>query len=155
VLAEQALPTVSPGNAASETEQRLAALAVATAGDAVALAPGRGKKTPGLRGGSIAANPEKKGKGKGKGKSKKKARHGPLTLKLANVRYAEDVAVSGTVVIPKNPHGTVVARVTATADSGERVKLTASWSPLVPDAMATVQGTAGKSTPLRVTLPAP
>jgi len=58
-------------------------------------------------------------------------------------------------VIPKDPHGTIVAKVTATADSGERVKLTASWAPLTPNAVATVQGTAGKSTPLRVTLPAP
>jgi hypothetical protein len=58
-------------------------------------------------------------------------------------------------VIPKDPHGTIVARVTAIADSGGRVKLTATWDPLVPDAVATVQGVAGKSTPLRVTMPAP
>ena len=43
-------PAAATGNAAGETEQRLAALAVATAGDAVAFAPARGKKTPGLRG---------------------------------------------------------------------------------------------------------
>lgn len=146
VLADQAPPAATAGNAASETEQRLAALAVATAGDALAFAPVRGKRTPGLRGGSIAGNPKQKGK-----RSKK----GPLILTLTRVRYAEDVSVSGTVVIPKDPHGAVVAKLTGVADSGERVKLTATWSPLEPGAVATVQGTAGKRTPLRVTLPAP
>jgi pimeloyl-ACP methyl ester carboxylesterase len=143
VLAQQVLPAATAGNAASETEQRLAALAVATAGDAVTFAPRRGKKAPGLRGGSIA------------GVTKKRGKKGPLTLKLAKVRYAEDAVVSGTVVIPKDPHGVIVAKLTAVADSGERVKLTATWSPLVPGAAATVQGTAGKGTPLRVTMPAP
>jgi hypothetical protein len=137
------LPVATAGNAASETEQRLAALAVATAGDAVTFAPRRGKKSPGLRGGSIA------------GVTKKRGKKGPLTLKLAKVRYAEDAVVSGTVVIPKDPHGVIVAKLTAVADSGERVKLTATWSPLVPGAAATVQGTAGKGTPLRVTMRAP
>ena len=140
VLADQVLPTATAGNAASAAEQRLAALAVATAGDAVAFAPRRGKKTPGLRGGSVAGNSKKTG---------------PLKLKLSKVRYAEDVFVSGTVVIPKDPHGAIVATLTAVADSGERVKLTATWLPLEPGAMATVQGTAGKATPLRLTLPAP
>lgn len=149
VLSEQALPEATAGNAASVAEQQLAALAVATAGDAVAFAPRRGKRTPGLRGGAIAANPSKKGKRKGKGKK------GPLTLKLTRVRYAEDAIVSGTVVIPRDPHRTIVAKLTAVADSGERVKLTASWLPLEPGAAATVQGTAGKRTPLRVTMPAP
>lgn len=145
-LAEQALPEATAGNAASESEQRLAALAVATAGDAVAFAPRRGKKTPGLRGGSIAGNSKAKGQ---RGKKR------PLTLKLTKVRYAEDAVVSGTVVIPRDQHGVVVAKLTATADSGERVKLTATWSPLEPGAMANVQGTAGKRTPLRITMPAP
>mgnify|MGYP007112123465 FL=1 len=90
VVADQVLPTVTAGNAASEAEQRLAALAVATAGDAVAFAPGQGKRTPGLRGGSIAGNPKKTGKAKKKGKK------GPLKLKLAKVRYAGDASVSYT-----------------------------------------------------------
>ena len=147
VLAEQVLPKVGAGNSANEAELRLAALAVAAAGDAVAFAPRSGKKTPGLRGGTIAGTSKKKGKKKGK--------KGPLKLTLAKVRYAEDASVSGTVVIPKDPHAAIVAKLTAVADSGEQVKLTASWLPLEPGALATVQGTAGKSTPLRVTLPAP
>ena len=155
VLADQVLPVVAAGNAASETEQRLAGLAVATAGDAVAFAPLRGKKTPGLRGGSIAGTPREHGKKGKKSKQRKKGKKGPLTLKLTNVRYAEDVSVNGTVVIPHDPHGAIVARLTAIADSGERVKLTATWLPLEPGAVATVQGTAGKRTPLRITLPAP
>jgi hypothetical protein len=149
VLADQSLPAATAGNAAGEAEQRLAALAVATAGDAVVFAPGRGKKAPGLRGGTIAGNP------KGNGKKGRKGKKRPLTLKLAKVRYAEDVSVSGRVVIPRNPHGVIVAKLTAAADSGEQVKLTAAWSSLEPGAAVTVQGTAGKRTPLRVTMPAP
>lgn len=140
VLTEQPLPVATPGNAASETEQRLAAAAVATAGDALTIAPRKGKRAPGLRGGSLRGGAGKRG---------------PRTLTLKKVRYAADVAVSGRIVIPKQPHGAIVARLTAVADTGERVTLTATWLPLEPAAQATVRGTAGKRTPLRVVLPAP
>lgn len=120
--------TASP---AERTEQYYAAVA-ALPNDA--FAPRRGKKAPGLRGGAVAGTPQAK---------RKRGNKGPLTLTLTKVRYAEDAIVSGTAVIPGDPHGAIVARLTAVADSGERVKLIATWSPLEPGAAAAVQGTAG------------
>ena len=138
-LADQALPEPQAGNEASLEEQRLAALAVNTAGDALTYPAKKGRKLAGLRGGTIASNEAKKG---------------PRVLTLTNVRYAGDVAVSGTVTIPKNPAAPVVAKLKATADDGTVVSLTASWRSLEPGAQATVEGLAG-ATPLRVTMPAP
>lgn len=139
-LAEQTLPTATQGNQATVEEQRLAALAVATAGDAMAYAPSKGKKQAGLRGGTIST-----------AKSKK-----PRVITLNDVRYAHDVAVSGTVKIPKKLTGPIVANLTATADNGSKVTITATWQPLAQGALATVEGTAGAAkTPLRITMPAP
>jgi hypothetical protein len=76
-------------------------------------------------------------------------------LKLVKARYTEDVTVSGTVEIPGDPHGAIVAKLSASADSRERMKPIATWLPLDPGASATAEGTAGKATPLRITMPAP
>lgn len=139
-LAEQVLPTATQGNQASLEEQRLAALAVATAGDAMAYAPSKGKKQSGLRGGVIST-----------AKSKS-----PRVITLHDVRYASDVSVNGTIKIPKKLTGAIVANLTATADNGSKVTLTATWQPLAQGALATVEGTAGAAkTPLRISMPAP
>jgi hypothetical protein len=139
-LADQPLPTAPAGNQATPQEQRLAALAVATAGDVVAYPPKRGKKLAGLRGGTISASQSRK----------------PRVLTLNKVRYAEDVAVSGTVKVPSKPAAAIVASLTAVADDGTKVKITASWRPLQPGALATVRGAAGAAqTPLRISMPAP
>jgi hypothetical protein len=142
-LADQPLPVAAASNEATSDMQRLAALAVATAGDTVTYPARRGQNTAGLRGGTIASS--KKG--------------GPRVLMLRNVRYAEDIAVSGAVTIPKDPKGEIVAEITATADDGARVRLTARWSPLAAGAVAAVQGTvvgaSADSDRLRVTMPAP
>ncbi|MFT4040981.1 MAG: alpha/beta hydrolase, partial [Thermomicrobiales bacterium] len=156
-LDQMPLPTATEGNAASESQLRLAAVAVATVGDAVAHAPARGKKGLGLRGGTVSATGKKPKKGqKAKpAKARRRERSGPLILQLKGARYASDVAVSGRVTVPKDPHAAISAKVTATVDSGERVTLTISWLPLEPHALATAQGSAGRSTALRITAPAP
>ena len=142
-LADQPLPTPMAGNEASIAEQQLAALAVSTAGDAVAYPAKRGRTTEGLRGGTIATSESSK----------------PRVLTLTDVRYAEDVAVSGIVTVPKDPTSPVIAELVATADDGMTVRITASWRPLQPAVEATVRGVAGDAsrmrTPLRVTMPAP
>ncbi len=140
VLADQPLPEAETGNQASQQAQRLAALAVATAGDAIAYPPHRGKKLAGLRGGVITASASRK----------------PRVLTLKNVRYAQDVSVSGKVTVPNKPSAPIVAELIAVADDGTRVKITASWRPLEPGALATVRGTASPGqTPLRVSMQAP
>lgn len=139
-LADQPLPTATAGNRATPEQQRLAALAVATAGDVIAYPPNRGKKLTGLRGGTIAASRSRK----------------PRVLTLKNVRFAEDVAVSGKVKVPSKASQTISANLVAVADDGTRVKITASWRPLQPGALATVRGTvANGQTPLRISMPAP
>lgn len=139
-VSAQPLPAADAGNGASERELRLAALAVATAGDAVAYPPPRDEKGAGLRGGTITANQSRK----------------PRVLTLRDVRYATDAVVNGTVRLPENPAAPVVANLTAEADDGVRVKIRASWKPLEPDAVATVTGTAGQGkTPLQMSMPAP
>ena len=79
----------------------------------------------------------------------------PSVLSLSDVRYAEDVAVSGTVTIPHDPAEPIVADLTATADGDATVTITATWFPLQSAAMATIDGVSGTGMPLHVTMPAP
>lgn len=139
-LHDQPLPVAESGNRATEEEQRLAALAVATAGDAIAYPPRRGRSAAGLRGGKISASRSRK----------------PRVLTLRGVRYVEDVAVSGTITLPSNPAAPIVAELKAVADDGAMVKVRASWKPLQPGAEAMLKGTAGaQASPLRARMPAP
>jgi len=139
-VSEQPLPVADAGNAASEQELRLAAVAIATAGDAIAYPPARDDRGAGLRDGTILANKSRK----------------PRVLTLRDVRYASDAVVNGTVRLPENPAAPVVANLTAEADDGTRVKIKASWKPLEQNAIASATGTAGQGkTPLKMSMPAP
>jgi hypothetical protein len=118
----------------------------------VAYPPKRGKKLAGLRGGTITASKTPPSAEGGSGGRRRK----PRILTLKNVRYAEDVAVSGTVKVPRNAAQPISVDLVAVADDGTRVKITAIWRPLQPGSLATVRGTAGNGqTPLRVNMPAP
>lgn len=142
-LADQPLPEPAAGNAAPREAQRLAALAVATAGDAITYPARKGQRRAGLRGGTISRAAGRRSR----------------VLTLDAVRFAEDVAVSGTITLGKAPAAPILARLVAVADDGREVQITATWRPLQPAAVATVTGWArgegeGKRR-LRVTMPAP
>ncbi len=121
--------------------RRLAAAAVATAGDAVdrftALQLAR---DAGLRGGTVTAGSD------------------GSTLHLRGDELVPGVAVSGMVRLSGDPTGThgarVTARLTATSRAHLAGRFTAQWSATAPGAVAVVSGTVD-GTRLSGTIPAP
>jgi pimeloyl-ACP methyl ester carboxylesterase len=120
----------SPGSGASPAALRLAAAAVATAGDAVARAEGiEVSLDHGLFGGTVTIAPSE------------------ALLTLHDDRLLPDVAVSGTVKLAPAPNPldgeAVVATLTAKADGLPGGSFTASWTTAGAGAEALVSGAVG------------
>jgi pimeloyl-ACP methyl ester carboxylesterase len=133
-LARVTAASPSSGNRASTGDLRLAAAAVATAGDAVARTEGIGAvRDVGLHGGTV--RPGSSGD----------------HLTLVADQLVPGVAVTGTVHVGAT---TVTARLTATGPGGTSVDVDASWPPLGAAAVAQVTGSAAGRV-LAGTCPAP
>jgi pimeloyl-ACP methyl ester carboxylesterase len=120
--------TALAGNHASPRALLIAAAAVATLGDVIARldanASGHGL---GLRGGRFAVTQDAEGRSQ---------------ARLLHVRWAEDLALSGTLVWEAHA-GEAVAHVHARVRGGESVKLTIRWPEGTADAKARIEGRAG------------
>jgi len=126
------LPPAQPlaGNQAQEEELRLVSAALLTCEDAIARAQANGAGTGvGLRGGSVTVASHALG----------------YHLTLHEVRWTEDVAVSGDIDWPGRS-GVVHANLAVTAPHGVQGKLELQWSEGVAGARATVSGTLGADT---------
>jgi pimeloyl-ACP methyl ester carboxylesterase len=118
------------GNQAPEDELRLVSAALLTCEDAIARAQASGAGTGvGLRGGSVTITSSVLG----------------YHLTLHQVRWTEDVAVSGDIDWPGRSGG-VHANVTVTAAHGVRGKLELRWPESVASARATASGSLGAHT---------
>lgn len=140
-LAEQTSLQQSPGGGASTEQLRLAATAVATAGDAIVRYDAtEAKRDHGLAGGTVTA-----------------AREGAqLTLKRDEL--ISGVAVSGTVELTPSAIAsdgqTVIATLGVRTPGMPAVSLKATWTTAGANAQAQVLGTVGKQ-PVAGTMPAP
>lgn len=138
VRAAQVPPaTALPGNQASAALLRLAAAAAWTVGDATSRIEVVGSRGVGLRGGSLRA--VKAG--------------GAHRIRMKEMRWVEDLAVSGTVRwAPRG--GLARASLTLRSDAGVRGSLTLTWPEGVALSQAQISGQLdGKQ--VRATLPAP
>lgn len=127
------------GNRAGAAQLRWASAAVSTAGDVLARLGGNSTgKGVGLRGGSFRIV---------RGAS-------TVHLTLNQVRWTEDLAVSGTIDKPAARTGTVRARLQLAAADGTGGELNVEWPEGVANAAAVVAGTVGGAT-LRARTPAP
>jgi pimeloyl-ACP methyl ester carboxylesterase len=126
------------GNAASVRDLSRVAAAVLTAGDVLVRAlensSGRGA---GLRGGTFRIRRDARG----------------LHASLEEVRWTEDVAVSGTVDAPPGRDGPVRSVLEVAAD-GERGRLVATWPMMAAGSPARISGTMGGAA-VRAQTPAP
>ncbi len=118
------------GNQAQEEELRLVSAALLTCEDAIARAQANGAGTDvGLRGGAVTVA------GSGAG----------YHLTLREVRWTEDVAVSGEIDWPGHS-GKVQANVAVRTSHGLRGKLELEWPEGLASARATARGTLGTHT---------
>jgi pimeloyl-ACP methyl ester carboxylesterase len=141
LLAEQVPLQAMSGNGASTEQLKLAAVAVATAGDAIARYDAiEAKHDRGLAGGTVTAE------------------HEGAQLTLQRDQLIAGVAVSGTVTLGPSAIAsdgqTVAATLTVKQRGMAAATLTASWTTAGAGAQAQVQGTVGKQ-PLAGTMPAP
>jgi pimeloyl-ACP methyl ester carboxylesterase len=120
-----------PGNSASRTQLQFVAAAILTVGDIVTrLASNTTGRGPGLRGGSFSIT-----------------RHdGIETVALEEVRWTEDLAVSGSFERTSRPEGTVRAHLHLAGPNGLAGDLEIRWDNGPADARAAVKGTIGHST---------
>ena len=137
-VAEVAPATALEGNAAGAAELRLAAAALATAGDLL---------------GRLAANSSGHGRGLRGGRFVATHAAGTVHAELQAVRWAEDLAVSGSVDLrPGADDGE--AALTFRAADGTAGELHATWPPGGAEARARLEGwVAGRA--LRAEAPAP
>ena len=113
------------GNKASDTQRRIAAAALETAGDVVAQwYATSGTKLRGLRNGTFSYAGTATG----------------YKFTLNNDRWTQDVAVSGTVSWNTSTN-VVTAAITFSADAGSSGKLNLHWNDADIKAIATIQGT--------------
>jgi len=117
--------TAVSGNKASDTQRRIAAAVLETAGDAVAQwYATSGTKLRGLRNGTFSYSGTSTG----------------YKFTLTNDRWTQDVAVSGTVTWNVETNA-VTATLTFASDSGSSGKVNLSWNDANINAVATIQGT--------------
>ena len=125
--ADLAAAQALPNNEAGEQGLRLVSAALFTAEDVIARARANGaQRGAGLRGGSFTTT----------------ERAGGYHLVLREVRWTEDLAVSGEIDWPGRT-GTVEANLELTASDGLRGRLEAQWPEGVAKARATVRGELG------------
>ena len=116
------------GNSADGESLKWVSAAVLTAGDLIArFDSNTTDEGQGLRGGSFRFTPH--------GRS--------VRITLRNVRWTEDVAVSGTIDTSRKPMGPVRARLAVEGPSGLAGRLTIQWQDGGPEARALVRGTIG------------
>jgi pimeloyl-ACP methyl ester carboxylesterase len=139
-VAEVAPATALDGNAVDERGLRLAAAALATAGDLLGrLAANASGHGVGLRGGRYTARSTGAG--------------GRVHAELSGIRWSDDLAVSGTLDFrPGADDGE--ARLTFRGRDGLAGELHAAWPPGGPEARATLAGRIGDRT-LRAEVAAP
>jgi pimeloyl-ACP methyl ester carboxylesterase len=119
------------GNAASNSQLKVANIAVLTVGDAITrLRSNSSGHAPGLRGGSfdIAEHPASQ------------------TLTLHGLRWTEDLALSGSVEIERSAPRTVYARVDLAGENHIVGHLDIRWDDTAPAARAQIRGTVGGAT---------
>jgi pimeloyl-ACP methyl ester carboxylesterase len=127
-----------PGNAAGESLLRAAAAAVMTVGDVAIRAPGNsGGHGVGLRGGTYEIASDASG----------------TRIRLHEVRFAQDLAVSGSVLKPTDPARLLTARLELSTPAGLSGHIEARWRGEVPDARVTLRGII-EGKPLAATVPA-
>jgi pimeloyl-ACP methyl ester carboxylesterase len=116
------------GNSADGESLKWVSATVLTAGDLIArFDSNTTDEGQGLRGGSFRFTP-----------------HGQsVRITLRNVRWTEDVAVSGTIDTSREPMGPVRARLAVKGPSGLAGRLTIQWQDGGPEARALVRGTIG------------
>jgi hypothetical protein len=115
-----------PGNRADAAKLRWVSAAVLTAGDVLARLGGNSTgQGVGLRGGSF------------------RIANGPATLHVAldQVRWTEDLAVSGTIDKPMARSGGVRATLHLAGPAGATGDLTVAWPEGIAGAVASIRGT--------------
>ncbi len=140
-LSEQPPVEPAPGTSPSAQALRLAAAALATAGDALArYRATEASLDHGLHGGAVTAS------------------HGARLFTLKNDRLLADVAVSGTVALSPAPIAadgeTVIATLTTRSAGIAAGSFTATWTTAGAGALAQIAGAVGREA-LSGTLPAP
>jgi hypothetical protein len=120
--------TAAPGNRADAVQLHWASAAVLTAGDVLARLAGNSTgKGVGLRGGSFATVNDES----------------TSHVTLHQVRWTEDLAVSGTIDKPLRRGGTVRASLHLDAPDGLRGDLIAQWPTDAADSSAMISGALG------------
>ena len=117
-----------PGNGAIRAQLRVIAAAVLTAGDVLArVSSNTSSQGTGLRGGTFAIT-----------------RSGSrIRLSLDNVRWTDDLAVSGTIDSPQGRDGMVRAKLDVFATDGTHGRLTVRWREGAADPRARITGSLG------------
>jgi len=138
------------GNRANADQLRMVSATVLTAGDVLTRHAGNsGGPGVGLRGGRFGVEPEARDGSFG---AKPKAR--VVHLRLRQVRWTEDLAVSGSIDKPDSRTGIVRALLKVATNDGRAGTLHIEWPEGVAHSVATIQGTLDGST-VRARMPAP